>query len=153
MGISFCGEGSWAPVSDEREDQPPGDVSVAWEGMGSPSGMGVGTACLGVACLCVAESLLCVYVCVCTSDSGSRSSPISWESLQVSWELGCFCLWFDLGRGVPNLRNYPLRSPRKHLCVLFPWGPTWRVQGVGLPLASLVPAGRGCPWKEFYPVT
>lgn len=68
-------------------------------------------------CVCVCASGL--HVCICAyAWLWVMRSPISWAILQVSWELGCFCLWFNPGRGVPSLRTYPLSSPRKHLCVL-----------------------------------
>lgn len=71
--------------------------------MGSPSGTVVGTACRGVVCSCVCVS---EPVCICAyAWLWVMSSPIFWEVLQVSWELGCFCLWFNPGRGVPNLRT------------------------------------------------
>lgn len=56
--------------------------------------------------------------------------------------------------GAPGLRNSPLRSPRKHLCVLFPWpSVNERLARRGVSLACLMPAGRGCPRDEFYPVS
>jgi hypothetical protein len=78
--------------------------------------------CVSV-CLSISGVCVCVCVCVCVytyvrmrmPDSGSRA-PTSWESLQVSWELGCFCLWFDPGKAGAK----PEKLPRKHLCILFP---------------------------------
>lgn len=39
------------------------------------------------------------------------SSPISWEIQQVSWERGCFCLWFNPGRQGTNPENLPVEQP------------------------------------------
>lgn len=123
--------------------------------MGSPSETVVGTACLGVVCPCVSEGLwsACVYMCACLALGHEvPSSPGRTCRSAGSWVV--FVCGLTLGGGVPSLRTYPLRSPRKHLCVLFPWGPMRRVCKEAEPsLASLAPAGRGCPWEEFYPVS
>lgn len=79
------------------------------------------------------------------------SSPLSWAILQVSWELGCFCLWFDPGRGEPSLRTCSLSSPRKHLCVMSrppPRPPARRVYKEEESLFFSVLAGRGCPPEQ-----
>lgn len=55
---------------------------------------------------------------------------------------------------MPSLRNYPLRSPRKHLCILFP-GPSVKVSEEGsFSCFSLVwEEAVLCASGDFYPVS
>lgn len=69
--------------------------------------------CLSICGLCV-----CVHACAWL---WIMSAPISWESLQVSWELGCFCLWFDPGKGGAKPKKLPPETPVYPL----PPGPGW----------------------------
>lgn len=64
------------------------------------------------------------------------SSPISWESLQVSWELGCFCLWFDPGKGGAKPEKLPPETPVYPL----PPGQGWGLARERDFLASVMPA-------------
>lgn len=101
-------------------------------------------------CVCV-SSVSGLHVCMCVYAWLSvMSSPVSWESLQVSWEPGCFCLWFDPGTGLLSLRTYPPRSPRKHLCVSSSPGPSVEsLQGVELLLLFLCMLGEAVPGTNF----
>lgn len=54
-------------------------------------------------------------VCVCAW-LWVMTSPNSWESLQVSWELSCFCLWFDPGREGATPEKPPAEKPPGNTC-------------------------------------
>lgn len=78
----------------------PADAWGVWERTGSLVRTGRDRMCggcrprLGPVCLSVCG----LRVCACVPGPG-LGGPISGESLQVSWELACFCLWFDPGGG------------------------------------------------------
>lgn len=74
---------------------------------------------LGGVCLCLSLGSACVYMCVRLALGHEFPQLLGEAAGQVGAGLFLFVVW--RGLRVPSLRNYPLRSPRKHLCVLFPW--------------------------------
>lgn len=95
-----------------RHSAPCGQHLGFGKGWGLPAGP-VGAGCVGMLCLCV---FLCVSVgCTCMHVCAwlrVMSFPISWESLQVSWELRCFCLWFCRGWGGGGARPEKLPAEK-----------------------------------------
>lgn len=62
-------------------------------------------------------------------------------------------MWFDPGRGGAKPENLPAEKPPETPASPLSLGPNEESLQGELSLASLVPAGGGCPWKESYPVS
>lgn len=102
-------------------------------------------------CYCVSLWVcMCVYVCAWL---WGMSSPLSWESLQVSWELGCFCLWFVGGAGAKP-EKLPAEKPPEAPVHSLP-GPSVKVSKEGsFSCFSLVwEEAVLCASGDFYPVS